>query len=90
MQALSDAVSYYKRTPEFTRETIPKGFCKAHQTKESVWGKIVVTEGQLEYTIDATDEVVVLDPDTPGIIEPAVLHRVVPLGEVRFHVEFYR
>jgi hypothetical protein len=33
----------------------------------------------------------VLTPDTArGVIEPAILHSVKPLGPVRFFVEFYR
>ncbi len=62
-----------------------------HQTKESVWGTIVVLEGRLEYTINEPHtEVVILDPGTLGIVEPTVRHQVKPLGKVRFYVEFHR
>ena len=51
-------------------------------------GKIT---GRLEYRIlEPAQEVILLDPDTPGIVEPTVLHEVAPVGEVRFRVEFYR
>src|SRR3546814_11784361 len=33
----------------------------------------------------------VLTPESrPGVVEPTILHHVVPLGTVRFHVQFYR
>lgn len=89
-QLPSDVVSY-KKTPEFDELSVPAGLLRAHKTKESVWGKIVVVEGQLQYTINEPEkEIVVLDPDHPGIIEPAVLHEVKPLGSVRFYVEFHK
>jgi len=91
MKQLPSNVTAYKRTPEFTEDTVPAGLLHAHQTKESVWGKIVVLEGQLQYTINEPEkEVVVLDQNTFGVVEPTVLHEVKPLGKVRFYVEFHR
>lgn len=91
MKLLPDHVIPYKRTPEFTEESVPSGLLHAHQTKESVWGKIVVLEGALQYTINGPEtEVVVLDSNTFGVVEPTVLHEVKPLGKVRFYVEFHR
>jgi hypothetical protein len=63
-----------------------------------VWGRIVVEEGKLLYAIEQQTG---LPPDVvpgswhlrPGIIAavvPTVLHRVAPLGAVRFYVEFLR
>ncbi|MDQ7059566.1 MAG: DUF3565 domain-containing protein [Ghiorsea sp.] len=34
----------YKRTPEFTQDTIPKGLLKHHITKMGTWGKINVLQ----------------------------------------------
>lgn len=91
MKALPNNVSPYKRTPEFTEDTVPAGLLRAHQTKGSVWAKIVVLEGRLQYTINEPEkEVTVLDSNTFGVIEPTVLHEVKPLGPVRFYVEFHR
>lgn len=91
MKQLPESVVPYKRTPEFNEESVPKGLLHAHQTKESVWGKIVVLEGKLQYLINEPDEeMVVLDESTFGVVEPTVLHEVKPLGKVRFYVEFYR
>jgi len=47
MKLLPDNVSPYKKTPEFTELAVPKGLLKDHRTKEGVWGKIVILEGNL-------------------------------------------
>lgn len=91
MKQLPADVVPYKRTPEFTEETIPAGLLSAHQTKESVWARIVVLEGQLQYTINEPErEVIILSRERHGVVEPTVLHEVKPLGKVRFYVEFHR
>jgi len=91
MKQLPTHVRPYKKTPTFTEGTVPAGLLRAHQTKDSVWGKIVILEGRLQYTInEPTEEVLILDPDTHGVVEPEILHEVKPLGPVRFYVEFYR
>ena len=91
MHQLPQDVTFYKKTPEFTELSVPKGLLNAHQTKEGVWGKIVILEGELQYTIkEPKVEVVKLTEKIHGVVEPEVLHEVKPLGKVRFHVEFYR
>ena len=84
----------YKRTPNFTENSVPAGLLADHSTKEGVWGLIHVTQGRLRYFI--TDprrepEEYVLHPGTePGVVEPTILHRVEPMGSVEFQVEFLR
>ena len=91
MKKLPDDVMPYKKTPEFDETSVPSGLLNAHQTKAGVWGKIVVIEGQLQYTINEPDvEIVMLDQHVYGVVEPTVLHEVKPIGHVRFYVEFYR
>lgn len=91
MKELPVNVTSYKKTPEFDESSIPKGLLKAHQTKEGVWGKIVVLEGKLEYKInEPTSEKVILDNNKYGVVEPTILHEVKAIGEVKFHVEFYK
>ncbi len=91
MKDLPNNLEAYKRTPEFDENSVPKGLLKAHQTKQGVWGKIVVMEGELQYSIDSTDnEVLVLSTNKYGVVEPEVFHQVKPVGKVRFYVEFYR
>ncbi len=91
MKELPKDVTAYKKTPEFNELNIPKGLLNAHQTKEGVWGKIVILEGQLQYIINEPGiEVVILTENIYGVVEPKILHEVKPIGNVRFYVEFYR
>ncbi|MCR8923431.1 DUF1971 domain-containing protein [Dasania sp. GY-MA-18] len=91
MKDLPTDVVAYKKTPEFDENTVPKGLLKAHQTKEGVWGKIIILAGQLEYRILAPqNETLVLSPAQHGVVEPTMLHQVKPLGPVKFYVEFYQ
>ena len=91
MKKIPECVAAYKKTPEFNESTVPAGLLKDHNTKEGVWGKIVILEGELEYTINEPEkEVLVLSKNFYGVVEPTVLHHIKPLGAVRFYVEFYR
>mgnify|MGYP000650890149 FL=1 len=91
MKDLPITVTSYKKTPEFTNESIPNGLLKAHKTKDGTWGKIVILEGTLRYRILEPDlEEIELSPEKFGVVEPTVLHEVEPLTDIRFYVEFYR
>ena len=91
MKNIPDSVVPYKKTPEFTEENIPAGLLKDHQTKQGVWGNIVILEGRLEYTILEPElETTKLNEIKDGVVEPTILHHIKPLGKVRFYVEFYR
>lgn len=81
----------YRRSPDFTADTIPAALRAAHRTKPDVWGLIHVLEGRLLYRLtDAASEVVLEAGAPPGVIEADILHSVAPLGPVRFFVEFHR
>ncbi len=80
----------YRRTPEFTAETTPAGLRRDHSTRAGTWGRIVVLAGTLRYEIAGRDDAQLLDCETPGIIEPEVLHKVAPSVDARFYVEFLR
>ena len=90
MKTLPGNIAAYKKTPEFDESCIPRGLLKSHQTKEGVWGKIVVLEGQLKYKIVEPEEQIMLTDGNPGVIEPTMFHEVEAIGTVRFYVEFYR
>jgi tellurite methyltransferase len=81
----------YKRTNDFTAESIPKPLTANHSTKAGVWGLIHVVEGRLRYVVEpplARDVIVV--PGEPAVIVPEVLHRVDLEDDAKFFVEFYR
>lgn len=90
MKELPTHVEKYKQTKVFTEKTVPKGLLNNHQTMQSVWGKIVVISGKLNYIIEETNEVNLIDEKNAGIIEPQAFHRLEMLGEVEFYVEFYK
>ncbi len=86
----TDAVPY-KRTPDFTTDTVPAGLRRDHTTRSGVWGRIHVLEGQLRYVVEpplARD--LTLSPGDLGVVVPEVPHRVEPVGVVRFYVELLR
>jgi tellurite methyltransferase len=81
----------YKRTPRFTESTIPAGLLRHHETKPGVWARVVVERGELEfYEGDEHAPRQVATPSQPCVILPEVEHRVAPVGEVAFYVEFWR
>lgn len=91
MKDIPETLEPYKKTPEFSEGSIPAGLLKSHQTKEGTWGKINVSKGKLLYRIlEPEIEEVILTPEKYGVVEPTVLHEVAPIGQVSFHVEFFR
>ena len=91
MKALPSNVVSYKRTPEFTDVSVPRGLLHEHNTKDDVWGKIIVLEGMLTYRIlEPVTEEITLRPGHDGVIEPTIKHEVVPQSGGLFYVEFYR
>ena len=91
MKALPPNVFPYKRTPEFTESTVPAGLLRSHDTKDGVWGKIVVLEGTLLYRIlEPEVEEILLSSNRWGVVEPTVRHEVGPSAGARFYVEFHR
>jgi len=80
----------YKKTDVFDQDSVPQALLKDHSTKAEVWGKIVILEGELLYSIPSQHEEYRLDKDWFGVVEPEVKHHVAPMGKVRFYVEFYK
>lgn len=92
--SLPFGVRPYRRTPAFTEATIPEALKRAHDTKPGVWALIHVLQGRLAYRVTdpqrPASEIVLTPEAAPGLVEPAILHEVEPLGPVSFYVEFYR
>ena len=80
----------YKRTPEFTAQSVPAGLLRDHATKRGVWARIIVLEGELRYRIPSLGVDELLSPLHGGVVVPELLHSVEPLAAVVFYVEFYR
>ena len=91
MKQLPTNLKAYKKTDCFTEGTIPAGLLKDHRTTKGVWGKIIVLEGTIKYTIQSSPiEHIELNNKKFGVVEPLVLHSVFPVGMVMFYVEFYK
>ena len=92
--ALPQGLHSYRRTPSFTESTVPTGLLGEHATRAGVWGLIRVEEGQLSYEVTDSrcepSQRIVTPFTEPGVVEPTIVHRVRPIGSVRFHVEFFR
>lgn len=89
MKELPSSLNVYKSTPVFDQDSAPKGILNEHSTKPGVWGRINILEGELLYTIlKEPGEEIVLNSKKFGVVEPEVLHKVTPLGKVKFFVEF--
>ncbi|NQY59483.1 DUF1971 domain-containing protein [Cognatishimia sp.] len=89
MTDFPQTLTKYSESPEFTQDTIPLALRRDHYTKDGVWGKIVVTEGELLYLREDLPAQVVT-ATKPATIFPTEPHSVSPRGNVRFKVEFYR
>ncbi len=90
MKQLPGEVSLYAKSPEFNQDTIPENARGSHRTKPGTWAKISILEGRLLYRVLEPDtREYELSPENPGIVEPEVAHQVVPVGPVRFFIEFY-
>jgi hemoglobin len=79
----------YKRTAIFDETTIPAALRCRHRTRPGVWAMIRVIDGRLRYRELGSGAERILDPEHPGIVAPAQLHEVEPLGSVRFFIELY-
>jgi tellurite resistance-related uncharacterized protein len=88
---MPDGLLAYSTTKSFDAASVPESLRTRHATKEGVWALVHVASGRLRYVVDALDGTVFeLDPEHPGVIAPAMLHHVEPIGPVVFHVEFFR
>lgn len=91
---LPDGIKPYKRTATFSEDTVPAGLLAEHSTKDGVWGLIRIEEGKLRYVVTdprrASTDMLLTAECEPDVVEPTILHRVEPVGAVRFHVQFLR
>ena len=85
---MPDGLSPYKRTPEFSSETVPAALTRDHKTKAGVWSVIRVLAGTVAYHRGGQTET--LSQDRPGLVRPEEGHAVTPATGARFFVEFWR
>ncbi|MCB0272068.1 MAG: DUF1971 domain-containing protein [Bdellovibrionales bacterium] len=89
MRTLPADVKKYHQSDLFNEKTVPDRLLKMHDTKANTWAVICVQQGKLEYTILESNQSYVLTPTKKGIVAPEQEHKIKPLGEVEFYIEFY-
>ncbi|KRW96162.1 DUF1971 domain-containing protein [Paracoccus sp. MKU1] len=78
----------YRRTPDFTEATVPKGLLRAHSTRHGTWARLHVLEGRPVFRDLVDGAELLLGPGIHPLIHPGRLHEVAAAGPVRFFVEF--
>ncbi len=77
----------YKVTSVFDEYSLPAGLRREHRTKPGVWGIIRVLHGQVRLV--KANEVSMLTPDQPGLVEPEEPHWVEAIGPIKMQIEFF-
>lgn len=80
-----------RTTPTFDEASVPPGLLAEHQVAESVWGRLVVHDGELAFVFeDERDEPHRVAAGESMVIAPSRPHHLEVIGPVRFAVEFHR
>ena len=81
----------YAETAVFDMDSVPAKLTRDHDTKEGIWGLVVVQEGSLDYIVSGPPETTqTVIAGGSAQIFPQVKHRVRLNSDTRFKVEFYR
>lgn len=80
----------YKKTPIFNAQNVPKAILEKHNTKEGVWGKLVVLSGTLKFVDLENGKELVLGKGEFQIIEPTKWHKLILIENPEFYIEFFK
>ena len=79
-----------RTTAEFTRESTPAGLRRAHRVATGVWGRLVVSEGEVGFVFeDEPENVIMVGVGGHLVIPPDTPHHVITREGCRFAVEFH-
>jgi tellurite resistance-related uncharacterized protein len=98
---LPDGLELERVTREFDERSVPAGLLSAHRVASGLWGRLVVTSGEISFVFEGDSgegAEVGDDPEwrrTVGkgenvVIPPGRLHHVEVTGPVTFRIEFHR
>jgi len=90
IQLVEEAQSTKSKTQVFTDKTTPGMMKNDHRVRSGVWAKLVVQKGEVVFEIPERNETITVTADSPAIIEPVVMHRILPQAGARFYLEYYR
>ena len=80
-----------RATDVWDERTMPAALRRSHRVATGTWARLRVRQGRVRFRAQTHPPLdVVVGPDAPQPIPPEVEHRVEPLGEARFSVEFLR
>lgn len=86
---LPDGLHVVRVAGPFDATTIPVALQRAHRVADRTWGRLNVSEGSLELTVDGpARSTVVLSAGEHQPIPPGVEHSVQVIGPVRFTLDF--
>jgi len=91
MNDIPDGFVLARTTDVFDNDTVPPGLLRAHRVADSVWGRLLVHAGSVQFVFDD-------DPDHPFTVRaggamtipPGRLHHLEFDGPAEFAVEFHR
>lgn len=91
-------LEFVRSTPVFDERSVPAGLLGAHRVGEGVWGRLVVSSGQLDFVFEDAALAELRNESARHtiragdvqIIPPGELHHVEIDGPVEFVVEFHR
>lgn len=88
---LPAGATVFKTTAVFDEHTVPPALLRHHRTKEGVWGRVVVVDGELTFRqLEPAPVDIVLTPGAVQIVAPGLPHEVRLGPGARFYVEFLR
>jgi tellurite methyltransferase len=80
----------YKKTPEFTADSVPRGLLKEHSLKIGTWGLLMVSAAEVTFHVASMGFTKRLAPGSEQVIVPELLHHIEPGTDAVFQIEFYR
>ena len=95
MSAIPENFVNYKSTPTFTPDNIPKMFLHLHNTREGVFGKIIVISGSLKFygfsgRRGEVEQEIIINKEEFAVSPPEYWHKVEFMSEdTKFRVDFY-
>lgn len=86
-----EVIRRVRSSPEWDEHSLPPGLRRAHQLATGTWGKLIVREGVLRFSMSGPPPLSVdLGPGSPAQpIPPGMHHEVEPVGHVRFLIDFF-
>ena len=88
---LPAGVGLVRTTKVFDSTTVPDGLRRAHRIADGVWGRLVVSSGELTFVFeDDATSARRIGATSAVVIPPGRLHHVEIDAPVTFAIEFYR